>query len=203
MEIPDEMYDSRPRFTITRVGNKTLFILGVSLVLAFIARGIGMFALDRKDSGLISDRCFHLISDSSTYCFAIIAITSLSLVLVEIAFRKQINYLQYALIGCALCLFYLLLLSMAEFIAFSLAYVIVAAMTIGLIALFVKGITNLVKAVCLITVILAIEYALMLLLITLGQMALLVGSLLLFALIALSMYFTIKLKLVDEELTLK
>lgn len=123
--------------------------------------------------------------------------------LVEVAFRKGINYLQYALIGMALTLFYLLLLAISEKLAFGWSYAIVSVMTIGLIALFVKGITQNLKAVGLSTGILVVEYALMFILIKLGSMALLIGSLSLFLLIALAMYFTLKLKVENEELILK
>ena len=123
--------------------------------------------------------------------------------LVEIAFRKSINYLQYALIAMALTLFYLLLLAMSEKLAFGLSYAIVSAMTIGLIALFIKGITKNGKAVGLSSGILIVEYGLMFLLIKLGSMALLVGSLSLFLLIALAMYFTLKLKVENDELVIK
>jgi inner membrane protein involved in colicin E2 resistance len=55
----------------------------------------------------------------------------------------------------------------------------------------------------LITAILVAEYALMFVLIKLGSMALLVGSLSLFAILAVAMYFTLKLKMKNGELTLE
>ena len=76
-------------------------------------------------------------------------------------------------------------------------------MTIGLIALFIKGITRTRKAVGLSSGILIVEYGLMFLLIKLGSMALLVGSLSLFLLIALAMYFTLKLKVENDGLVIK
>lgn len=51
--------------------------------------------------------------------------------------------------------------------------------------------------------ILVLEYGLMFMLIKLGSMALLIGSIVLFLLIALAMYFTLKLKVVNDELTIK
>lgn len=79
----------------------------------------------------------------------------------------------------------------------------VCVMTIGLITLFVKGITHNVKAVGMTAGILVLEYGLMFILIKLGSMALLTGSIVLFLLIALAMYFTLKLKVVNDELTIK
>ncbi|MDE5688132.1 MAG: cell envelope integrity protein CreD, partial [Paramuribaculum sp.] len=129
--------------------------------------------------------------------------TSMSLILVELAFRKDINYLQYALIAMALTLFYLLLLALSEHLAFGWSYAIVSVMTIGLIAMFIKGITQSIKAVGLTICILVVEYGLIFVLTQMGKMALLIGSLSLFIIIALAMYFTLKLKIENEELTIK
>lgn len=202
MEENSEIY-REPKYTMRWLGLQSLYVLGVAFVLALIASGIDGFASDRVESGLLRSGCYTLISNSIVYCFAVVAITSMSLMLVEIAFRKSINYLQYALIAMALTLFYLLLLAMSEKLAFGASYAIVSAMTIGLIALFIKGITQNGKAVWLSSGILIVEYGLMFMLIKLGSMALLVGSLSLFLLIALAMYFTLKLKVENDELVIK
>lgn len=202
MEEIIETY-TEPKYTLRWLGVQTLFALGISLVLALVASGIDSFALGRAEDGLIPGNRYDYISKSTTYCFAIIAITSISLMLIEVAFRKGINYLQYGLIGCSLCLFNLLLLAMAEKMSFWLAYGIVALMTIGLIVGFVRGITQNSKAALLTTAVLALEYALILVLVYMGSMALLIGSLSLFILIAVAMYFTLKLKVENEELVLK
>lgn len=65
------------------------------------------------------------------------------------------------------------------------------------------GLTKNTKAAILSTVILAVEYGLILELVYMGSMALLIGSLSLFILIAVAMYFTLKLKVENEELVLK
>lgn len=65
------------------------------------------------------------------------------------------------------------------------------------------GLTKNKKAAILSTGILAVEYGLILVLVYMGSMALLIGSLSLFILIAVSMYFTLKLKVENEELVLK
>ncbi len=53
--------------------------------------------------------------------------------LFEMVSGLRVHPFQYALVGAALCLFYLGLLSLSEFINFSLSYLIVAALTIALI----------------------------------------------------------------------
>lgn len=202
MEENSEIY-SEPKYTMRWLGLQTVYVLGVAFILAVVASGIDSFASGRVESGLLYSARYTKLSQSIVYCFAVIAITSMSLMLVEVAFRKGINYLQYGLIGMALTLFYLLLLAISEKLSFGWSYVIVSVMTIGLIALFIKGITQNFKAVGVTAGILVAEYGLMFILIKLGSMALLIGSISLFLLIALAMYFTLKLKVENEELIIK
>jgi inner membrane protein len=53
--------------------------------------------------------------------------------LFEVTARQKIHPLQYLMVGAALCLFYLALLSVSEFIGFSLSYLIAAVAATGLI----------------------------------------------------------------------
>src|SRR5256885_15716608 len=52
--------------------------------------------------------------------------------------RQKIHPFQYLMVGAALCLFYLLLLSISEFIGFSWAYLIAAAASTVLITWYCK-----------------------------------------------------------------
>lgn len=202
MEKNLEIY-REPKYTMRWLGLQSVFVFGVSLVLALIAASIDCFASSRVESGLLQDTYYTLLSQSIVYCFAVIAITLISLMLAEIAFRKSISRLQYGLIALALTLFYLLLLAISEKLTFEVSYVIVSIMTIGLIASFIKGITQDIKAVAMTSGILLAEYGLMFILIKSGSMALLTGSFSLFLLIALAMYLTLKLKVENKELIIK
>lgn len=193
----------QPRYTMQWLGLQTLFVIGVAVIFALVACSVDSLAVSRAGQNLLDGATRTLVSNSTGYCFAVTAITLLSLTLIEIAFRKPVNYLQYGLTGCALCLFFLLLLAMAEKMPFWLAYAIVTVMTVGLIGLFVKGIMARRKAVALTVGILLTEYALILLLLYMGSLALLIGSLSLFVILAIAMYFTLKLKVVDRELTIQ
>ena len=167
------------KYTMGWLGLHTLFALAMAGILSIAASGVDSLSASRAGAKLLSAASRSMITESTLYSFAVIAISTVSLMLIEVAFRKRINYLQYGLVGCALCLFYLLLLSLSELMPFAAAYTIVSLMTVGLIGWFVNGLTANRKAV-----------------------ATAVGILVLFALIALAMYFTLRLKLVDEELTL-
>ena len=92
---------------------------------------------------------------------------------------------------------------MAEKMPFYIAYAIVTVMTVGLIGTFVKGIMAYTKAVVLTAGILIVEYGIILLLLYMGSMALLIGSLSLFVITAIAMYFTLRLKVIDRELTIQ
>lgn len=198
-----EKLSNEPKYTMHWLGMQILFVFGISFVLAIISGGLDEFATNRQESGFLPENRYEYLSQTIIYSFAVIAITLTSLVLIEVAFKKGINYIQYGLIGCALCLFNLLLLAMSEKMPFLTAYIVVSVMTIGLINCFVLGITHHKKATALSTLILTTEYALILLLVHLGSMALLIGSLLLFVLIAIAMYFTLKLKFENKEIILK
>lgn len=202
MEEYQKMY-RKPKYTMAWLGLQSLYIIGLAIILAIVSSGIDSLASGRVKSGFFEGDGYNLLSQSIAYCFAIISITGISLMLVEVVFRKGINYLQYALIAMALTLFYLLLLALSEKLPFGASYAIVSTMTIGLIAWFINGITHKTKAVGMTVSILVAEYGLLFILINLGSMALLIGSLSLFLLIALAMYFTLKLKVVNEELVIK
>lgn len=201
MEILENKREQR--YTMRWLGFQSLFIIIVALVLAAIVGIVDTCASGRRDSGLLTEDSYSLVTSSTSYCFLVIAITLFSLMLIEVAFRRSINYLQYALIACSLTVFHLLLLAMSEHMPFWLAYIIVSLMTIGLILWFVYQLMRERKAVILTGSILTAEYAIMVILLYMGSMALLVGSLSLFALIAVAMYFTLKLKVENEELVLK
>ncbi|MDE6207487.1 MAG: cell envelope integrity protein CreD [Muribaculaceae bacterium] len=193
----------KPKYTMSWLGLHCLFVFGASVVLALLAGGVYTISSHRMNSGLFTESSYKLLSDAIDYSFAMISVTLVSLMMVDVIFRKGINYIQYGLIGCALALFYLLLLAISEKLPFAASYIIVTAMTVGLIGWFIKGITENSKAVKLTVGILVVEYALIYLLISIGSMALLVGSIVLFVLIAVAMYFTLRLRIEDEELIIK
>ena len=171
--------------------------------MALLVLLVDNIAHHREVAGLLTKGNMNLVTDSTSYCFAVTLPTLTSLMLVELKFRKPINFLQYILVACALLVFFLLLTAMSEPFKFVAAYIIVSAMTIGLLAWFVNGMMRTRKATILISAILAVEYGIILLLLYMGTLSLLVGSLILFAILALAMYFTLRLKTENQELILK
>lgn len=72
------------------------------------------------------------------YGFLFIALTFLAFFVYEVINKEKrhIHPFQYSLVGVSMLVFYLLLLSMSEFINFGLAYLISALMTISLISFY-------------------------------------------------------------------
>lgn len=198
----EEIY-SEPKYTMRWLGLQSLFVLVISIVLALIDSGLNGFALNRQETGLLSNLSYNYLSQSITYCFAVLTITLASIMLIEIAFRKVINYLQYGLIGSAIALFNLILLAFAEKMPFWCAYVLVSVMIIGLISCYIFGLTRNAKALCVVASLLSLEYGLIFILAYIGSMSLLIGSITLFVLLAVAMYLTLKLKVENEELIFK
>ena len=183
------------------LANHSLIILGLAVFFSFLSLGVDGMAATRKFRELLPEADYNLVTDATGYCFAVFSITLISLLFIDVKFRAGITYLQYGLSGAALSVFYLMLLAFAEQMPFWLAYVIVGAMTGGLIALFIKGITKQAKAARLAGLMIAVEYIYILVLLYLCSLALLLGSLALFIIIAVAMYFTLKMKLINDEIT--
>jgi inner membrane protein involved in colicin E2 resistance len=193
----------KPKYTVSWLGIQILCIVVFTIAWGIIANEIDSLASSHNNVGLITDVEYQFLNNITLYNIGVIAITIISISLIELAVRKNINLLQYALIGCAICLFQLLLLAMTEHLPFLAAYAIVTVMTIALISCFINGLTKQRKAVALTTLILFVEYGLILTLLYIGSLALLIGSLAIFVLIALAMYFTLKLKVENSELVIK
>ena len=202
MEEFNEVY-AEPKYTLQWLGWSSLYVVCLTAISALCMVVIDGIAGGRLEQCLVSEPTYGLVVDLTGYAFIVIAITMFSLVMVELAWKIPINKLQYALIAAAMCLFYLLSLTMGEHMPFWCAYIIVSVMTIGLIGAFVKGIMQKWGAVWLIAGLLAMEYGIVLSLVYIHSMALLVGSLIMFVLLGMAMYCTLKLKVENEELKFK
>ena len=127
---------------------------------------------------------------SAKYAAMTIALTFLIFFLVEIIHKKRIHPFQYTLVGLALCLFYALLISISEHSNFSLAYFIAAMVVIIMIALYSMTVFKSVKMTLLLAVTLSGLYGFIFVTLQLTAYSLLMGSLGLAGILALTMYFT-------------
>ena len=130
---------------------------------------------------------------SVKYCIMFIIITFLSFFFVEVLGRKRIHAIQYLLVGSAICLFYVLLLSISEHLRFGESYLISSVSTLVLITLYAWYIFKNNFLTALFAAILALLYGFFYSLLQLEDYALLLGSIGLFIILATIMYLTRKI----------
>ena len=122
------------------------------------------------------------------YAILFIGLSFALFFLIELMQKQPVHPVQYLLVGLALTIFYTLLLSISEFLAFNLAYLLAAAATVALIALYVKGHFNSWAVGGIFGAVLSGLYGFIFILIQLEDTALLVGSIGLFAVLSIVMY---------------
>ncbi len=135
---------------------------------------------------------------SAKYGILVIVLVFISFFLSEVISGERIHPVQYALVGFALVLFYLLLLSFSEHLGFNIAYLIASAAVLCLV--FVYSRTFLKKRVnsLLLTAVLAACFVFIFVLLQMETFALLTGSVVLFIVLALIMYLTRKINWYNE-----
>ena len=124
------------------------------------------------------------------YAGLFIAMTLLTMFLWEHLARRQLHPVQYGLTGMALSVFYLLLLALAEHVGFPVAYLLAAVALCTLLAVYLSGALRSRKVGGTSGGLFALVYALLYLLVTSEDYALLVGALALFAVLATVMLLT-------------
>ena len=112
---------------------------------------------------------------------------------------KPVHPIQYLLVGVALIIFYLLLLSFSEHISFLLSYIIASVMTIGLITIFMASVSKDKKTALGLGALLTTIYFFIYILLQLETYALLAGSIGIFIILAIAMYATQKIDWYKKE----
>jgi inner membrane protein len=130
---------------------------------------------------------------SVKYSLLFVLLTFITFFLFEILQKLQIHPFQYFLVGIAMCVFYLLLLSMSEHVSFGMAYVIASVATIGLISAYSFAILKPKKNAMVITALLIAVYIYLYILLQLQDYALLLGSIFVFLVLSTLMYLTRKI----------
>lgn len=130
---------------------------------------------------------------SAKYALLILGLTFLLFFLAEIMNHKKIHPLQYILVGLALCIFYVLLVSFSEHLNFNNAYLISSLVVISIIIMYVSSIFKQSKITFLIAVILVKLYVFVFIILQLVDYALLIGSIGLIIILGATMFFTRKI----------
>ena len=127
---------------------------------------------------------------SAKYAVMTIALTFLIFFLVEILNEKKIHPFQYTLVGLALCLFYVLLVSISEHSNFNFAYWISTTSIVTMIMLYSLSIFKTKRLTILLVTTLCGIYGFLFITLQLVDYALLMGSIGLTIILAATMYFT-------------
>jgi inner membrane protein len=130
---------------------------------------------------------------ASKYAIIVIVLGFLSILLLELITKTKIHFFQYTLVGLALILFYSILLAISEHIGFNLAYIIAAISTITLLGLYSLTFSKRSFHSTIFAIILTVFYSFIFVLVVEQEYSLLLGSLGLFAALAVTMYSSRKI----------
>lgn len=127
------------------------------------------------------------------YALLLILVSFGTFFLFEVIKSSRIHPIQYLLVGCALLVFYVLLLPLAEQIAFWQAYAVAASACVGLIGWYTYYVLGGIKRAVIFTAILAGLYTSFYGILTVEDLNLLLGAVFCFVLIAAVMVMTRKI----------
>jgi inner membrane protein len=153
---------------------------------AYNSREFGVSFVDPVDQYLKTDRAIK-------YALLFIALTFAGFFLFEVLKRLAVHPVQYGLVGLALALFYLLLLSLSEHLPFVTAYAIAAVACVALLGVYLAAVLHSALRGLGFAAALAALYGMLYGLLRAEDYALLMGSLLVFGMLAGVMLLTRKL----------
>jgi inner membrane protein len=176
-----------------------------SWTVPYLARGFGQsFAKSEDATAAIMPQAFgarfyqpvdhyQLVQRALKYAILFVALGFLTFFVAETVSRRRIHVVQYAMVGAAQVLFYLLLLSIAEHMGFAISYVIAAGATVLLTGLYAVSALQSWWRALITAIVLGALYVMLYLILNSEDNALLTGSCVLFAALAGTMYFTRKI----------
>ena len=153
---------------------------------ALESTGFGVRLIDPVDRYLMTERAMK-------YALLLLVLVFGAVFFIEALRQIEVHLLQYGLVGLALAIFFLLLLSLSEHLGFALAYMLAAAACVALITAYLSGALGGFRRGLLLGGLLAGLYGLLYGLLQSEDYALLMGSLALFGLLATVMLLTRRL----------
>ena len=127
---------------------------------------------------------YQKLARASKYGFLFIGLTFAAFLLFELLRRLAIHPIQYAFVGLALAIFFLLLTALSEYIPFAAAYALAAAACVGLLTAYLTHVLRSPRTALTFGAALGALYAMLYALLQAEDYSLLGGSLLLFTLLA-------------------
>jgi inner membrane protein len=147
------------------------------------ASRFGVELIDPVDHYRMADR-------SVKYAGLFILLTFAAVWLIEVLAAVRVHPIQYLMLGGALCLFYLLELSLSEHVGFPLAYAIASVAVIAMVAGYSVVVLHHLRRALVVVVGVALLYAYLYILLMNEDYALLIGSVGLFLILAAIMHAT-------------
>src|SRR3546814_191117 len=201
--LPVERSVSEQGFTATyRVGN---LALGQSLVSTGAPEGNARAPQRVMDPSVVASPAggyearidlvqpvdlYSRVNRATKYGFLFIGFTFLAFLLFDVIGGVHVSAVEYLLVGAGLVLFFVLLLAFAEVIGFTPAYVVASTAIIGLNTAYSAAVLKSWRRALFIGALLIALYVVLYILLSLEAFSLLIGSLLLFAALAVVMYLT-------------
>lgn len=126
------------------------------------------------------------------YAVLFIILTLFAFMLFELFKDLSVHPIQYAFVGVAMSIFYLLLLSLSEHVSFNLAYVISSAACAGVLGVYISGVLGHVRQGVIFGGGIVVLYSILFGLLVAEDLALLMGSIFVFFILATVMIATRK-----------
>jgi inner membrane protein len=159
------------------------WIAGTGATNAIEASRFGLRLLEPVDHYRMTER-------SVKYAILFVLLTFLLLWLIEVLAGIRVHPVQFLLVGAALCMFYLLELSLAEHVGFAPAYATASALVVALIGCYSAAVLHNRRRALAVAAACSGLYAYLYFLLANEDYSLLIGSLVLFLILAAVMYFT-------------
>jgi inner membrane protein len=148
-----------------------------------VADTLAFSMIDPVNPYVMSDRAIK-------YGLMFIVLTFVSVGLLELLSGRRVHPVQYLLVGLAMTLFFLLLLSLSEHLSFALSYALAAGSAIGLLSFYGAAMLGAARRGLGFGALITVLYGALFVLLNLEKAALLVGASLLFAVLAAVMALT-------------
>jgi inner membrane protein len=181
--VSDNGFDATWRISYLGRNYPQSWISGTDVKRAIDNSRFGVEIRDPIDQYRMADR-------SVKYAGLFILLTFASIWIVEVMAKSPVHPVQYLMMGAAMCVFYLLELSLSEHVPFSIAYGIASLAIVVMIAAYGKTIFRRGQRSVVVPMGVTLLYSYLYVLLTNEDAALLVGSIGLFAILAVIMFIT-------------
>lgn len=165
---------------------------------SLLHNGFGVALIDSVD-------VYQNVTRATKYGVLLILLSFVAFFLAETLMKAALHPVQYGLVGFALTVFYLLLLSLSEHLSFAVSYGIASTACIGLLAFYIQGVFGRTMHTLSYVLALALLYATMFIILRAEDFALLMGSFLIFLVLSLVMgitrridWYTLSARTADE-----